>query len=233
MKKTFRILLIGIMLVSCKEKNKTTKVKSLKVVVDTELKENISTIIDSLYTVDQKIQLDLIQAAKNGESHKMKELFSEEKEIFERHIPILKDIYNEIGYPTIELVGKENSSKFFTLIQHSDSDINFQKKMLKEITREVKKGNVSGKDYAFLTDKVQLAQENPQIYGTQLDYNTDIGQAFPKHLIDSINVNRRRKEIGLEPIGEYLNKVTKMHFQMNKAHYDKIGVAEPKLYKIE
>ena len=124
----------------------------------------------------------------------MKKLFSEEKDIFKRLIPILKDIYNQIGYPTIELVGKENSSKFFTLVQHSDSDVKFQEKMLNEITKELKKGNVRGKDYAFLTDRVQLAQENPQIYGTQLDYNTDIGQAFPKNLIDSVNVNKRRKE---------------------------------------
>ena len=127
------------MLVSCKEKNKNNEVQESKVVVDKELTENISTIIDSLYTVDQKIQLDLTQAAKNGENDKMKELFSKEKEIFERHIPILKDIYNQIGYPTIELVGKENSSKFFTLVQHSDTDLNFQEEMLKEITREVKK----------------------------------------------------------------------------------------------
>ena len=51
--------------------------------------------------------------------------------------------------------------------------------------------------------------------------------------MDSLNVNKRRKEIGLGSIEEYLNKVTKMHFQMNKTHYEKIGIKKPKLYKTE
>ncbi len=233
MKAIFRILIIGIVLISCNGKKKKNEVKGTKIKVDKQLTESISNLIDSLYIVDQKIQSDLTQSAKKGEDDKMKELFFEQKKIFERHIPILKDIFNKIGYPTIELVGKENSSKYFTLVQHSDSDTNFQEDMLKEITREVKKGNVSGKNFAFLTDRVQLALEKPQIYGTQLNYNTNIGQAYPKNLLDSINVNKRRNEVGLESIEEYLNQVTKIHFQMNRAHYEKIGITKPKLYNVE
>ena len=48
-----------------------------------------------------------------------------------------------------------------------------------------------------------------------------------------INVNKRRKEIGLEPLEEYLNYMTEMNFEMNKEFYAKKGVTEPKLYKTE
>jgi hypothetical protein len=36
-------------------------------------------------------------------------------------------------------------------------------------------------------------------------------QAFPKNLVDPENVNKRRKEIGLQPIEEYLNMMTLMN----------------------
>lgn len=219
-------LLLTTVLVSCKDKNIANE-------ADKDLTISISNLIDSLYTVDQKIQKDINEAGKNGENEKIKKLFLDEKIIFERHIPILKKIYYEIGYPTISIVGKENSSKFFTLVQHADSDVNFQEEMLKEIAKEVKVGNVSGKNFAFLTDRVRLAQGKAQIYGTQVDYNTDIAKVFPKNLVDSLNVNKRRKKIGLESIEEYLNEVVKIHFKMNKLHYDEIGIKQPKLYEIE
>ena len=58
----------------------------------------------------------------------------------------------------------------------------------------------------------------------------ETGQAYPKPLEDSLGVNERRKSIGLEPIEEYLNGMTEMHFEMNKEHYLKKGVTEPILY---
>lgn len=102
------------------------------------------------------------------------------------------------------------------MIQHADSDLEFQEKMLKIIKEEAKNGNVDADDFAHLMDRVQLAKQKPQVYGTRLDYNTDSGQAFPEKLIDSVNVNERRENLGLESIEEYLNKSTKLHFQMNK-----------------
>ena len=52
------------------------------------------------------------------------------------------------------------------------------------------------------------------------------GQAYPRKLADSIKVNERRKSIGLEPIEEYLNKMTEMHFEMNKQNYLNKGITK-------
>lgn len=232
MRKTLLIFTIGIILISCKEKNGNKKNQESEITNNGELLQNISSKIDSLYIIDQKIQIDITKAAQNRENEKVKLLIPQQRIIFDRHIPFLKDIYNKIGYPTIELVGKESSSKFFTMVQHSDSDVKFQEDMLEKVTKEMKTGNVSSKDYAFLTDRVQLAQNKPQIYGTQTGFNS-VGQAFSRDLMDSLNVNKRRKEIGLNPIEEYLNESTKMHFQMNKSHLESKGIKEPKLYIVE
>lgn len=190
--------------------------------------------IDSLYTIDQKVQLNITNTFKNGgNSEKMNELLAIQKTTFKRHIPLLKEIHHKIGYPTTDLVGKQHSNYFFTMVQHADADVDFQEQMLKTITIEVKKGNVDGKQYAYLMDRVQLANHKPQTYGTQLKYNMNTGQAYPKNLKDSSNVNKRRKQIGLKSIEAYLNKASQLHFEMNKAHYSNIGLSQPKLYTVK
>ncbi len=61
----------------------------------------------------------------------------------------------------------------------------------------------------------------------------ETGQAYPKNLLDSLGVNERRKSIGLEPLEDYLNGMTKMHFEMNKHYFLDKGITKPLLYKIE
>ncbi|WP_369126650.1 DUF6624 domain-containing protein [Flagellimonas lutimaris] len=80
---------------------------------------------------------------------------------------------------------------------------------------------------------VRLNKGQPQVYGTQVDYNWEVCQAFPKTLEDSINVNQRRKKIGLPPLKEYLNQMSEMHFEINKAIFLEKGINGPKLYKTE
>lgn len=63
-----------------------------------------------------------------------------------------------------------------------------------------------------------------------MTYNS-LGQAYPKDLADSLNVNKRRAEVGLEPIEEYLNRMTQMHFEMNKEYLKNRGITKPVLYK--
>jgi hypothetical protein len=77
-----------------------------------------------------------------------------------------------------------------------------------------------------LTDRVEI--NKGKIYGTQVTYNSQ-GQAYPKPLLDSVNVDKRRAEVGLEPLGQYLNMMTLM--QMNKEFLKSKGMTEPKLYK--
>jgi hypothetical protein len=45
-----------------------------------------------------------------------------------------------------------------------------------------------------------------------------------------VNVNKRRAEVGLEPLEQYLNMMTLMHFEMNKENLKAQGIREPRLY---
>mgnify|MGYP001331349733 CR=1 FL=1 len=171
--------------------------------------------INKMYELDQSVQTDIMTAAQNGTSkEKIDELIKIQHETFKKHIPILKKIIAENGYPTYDLVGKDAGDKFFTMIQHSDADLKFQKETLKTIEKLVKKKQANARSFAFLTDRVNINYGKPQIYGSQLDYKD--GQAVSKNLKDPKNVNKRRAELGLGPLEDYLKKATEFHQKMNK-----------------
>lgn len=74
---------------------------------------------------------------------------------------------------------------------------------------------------------------NKQLFGAQVTYEVNrTGRAIPKNgLIDSVSVDSRRKEYGLEPLVEYLNTMTTMHYDMNKERYEQMGVKSADLYR--
>lgn len=151
--------------------------------------------------------------------------------VFTTHTIRLKEILQEFGYPGYDLVGKEGSNHFWLMTQHADKDVDFQLNVLRQLKAEVDKNNADPRNFALLTDRVLVNTGKKQVYGTQVTYN-QFGQAYPKPLSDSIDVNKRRAEVGLEPLEEYLNMITLMHFDMNKESLRQSGITEPKLYPI-
>jgi hypothetical protein len=141
----------------------------------------------------------------------------------------LKAVLKQYGFPGYHLVGEKGSNNFWLMVQHCDKDVQFQQQVLKAMKAELPKHNADPKNYAYLTDRVLLNTGQKQLYGTQLMYRTDSCQAIPRPLRDSLSVNTRRKAIGLEPIETYLNWMSQLHFDMNKAVYDKQGIHQPKL----
>jgi hypothetical protein len=171
--------------------------------------------IDSLFSIDQQVQEDIILGFQNGISMDSFLVLEKKKnETFARHIPIIKSIYNTYGYPSIEMVGAESSSHFFTLIQHADADPAFQSTMLPTIKKLAKRKEVSGSDFAYLYDRVQINTNKKQLYGTQLDYDST-GKAFAKNLKNPKMVNKRRKKMGLDTLENYLNLATEIHKMQN------------------
>lgn len=147
------------------------------------------------------------------------------------HQKRLKEMFDEHGFIGFDLAGEKGSHNFWLMVQHSDHAPEFQKTILKAMEVEVAKGNAKASNFAFLTDRVRKNAGLKQVYGTQVTYNMQIGQAYPRPVEDSLKVNDRRKAIGLEPLEDYLNQLTEMHFEMNKQRYLNMGITEPQLYK--
>ncbi len=218
--------LIGFLIVGCKEKVPDKKVADKK----SEFNQELANELKEMAKIDQ-----IAAYIPQGEYKKLsQEAWNAFKDsVFASHQKRIKEIFDQNGVVGFDLAGEKGSSDFWVMVQHSDHDPAFQKEVLEKMKVEVAKGNADSRNYGLLVDRVQLNTGQAQVYGTQVDYNTEICQAFPKNLTDSADVNRRRKEIGLEPLENYLNDMTEMHFEMNKEFYAKKGVKEPKLYKIE
>jgi hypothetical protein len=141
-------------------------------------------------------------------------------------------MFNKYGFLGFDKVGKEGSTNFWLLVQHSDEYPAFQKAVLKAMDKEVKKKNANPNNYAYLYDRVKVNAGEKQLFGTQVTYETETtGRAIPQiGLADSANTDIIRKEYNLEPLKVYLNMMTTAHYEMNKEYYQKMGIAKPDLY---
>jgi hypothetical protein len=164
--------------------------------------QRLSNVIDSLYAADQS-------TAKIKPSDSAAAAF---QRVIRRNFPIVQRILDTYGYPTYTLVGQESSNHYFTLVQHSDFKQDFQQRVVKIMRREVKTKNASGKQYAFLTDRIAITKGEPQVYGTQVLMS---GNSTVKPCIAPAKLNKRRKSVGLEPIEEYLKKCNELFYEMN------------------
>lgn len=120
-----------------------------------------------------------------------------------RNAEILNEIIDTIGYPTFDKVGKEASEAAWLVIQHSIGQSTFMKKcmLLLEIAVNEKKANP--KNLAYLTDRIAVFEGNPQLYGTQFDWDEN-GELGPNSFDDLDSVNQRRQSIGLNTLEEQI-----------------------------
>lgn len=226
MKKIFTLFIAGILFVGCKEKTAQKEHVQEKVVFNQKLADELN----------KMAKIDQIAAyIPQGEYTKMteEEWNAFKDSVFTTHQKRLKQIFDKHGFVGFDLAGTEGSENFWLMVQHSDKNPQFQKEVLAKMKIEVEKENANSSNYGLLVDRVAINTGNKQVYGTQVTYNLETGQAYSKNLKDSINVNKRRKSIGLEPIEKYLNEMTQMHFEMNKEYYSQKGLTKPNLYKIE
>lgn len=120
-----------------------------------------------------------------------------------------KIIINKYGFPGYSLVGIDGSDEFWAIVQHSDQDIAFQKKVVLLMSGAVKRHNASGDKFALLQDRVLVNEGRKQIYGTQVHVSTITHHASPFPIQDSVNVDARRKSVGLQSLEDYLKLFNK------------------------
>lgn len=192
-KKLFFLTVLTLSIISCRTYNKTN------------LTENLSRMVGR----DQEIQNLIMNHATNDRT-KLDSLNLLKKEIFETNYLNIKSIYEKIGYPSISKYGKENSYNYWLLVQHCDNDIIFQEKVMNNMKKLVVKNDVNKKNYAYLYDRVMKNKGKKQLYGTQFSYLPPNHEPSVVNIEDSINVDTRRKEVGLEPLSEYIKSMKEL-----------------------
>jgi hypothetical protein len=170
-----------------------------------KLNKELIAILDTIHQEDQKYR---------EESQKLEtKLGWDSKEVLDLwEIINVKDSINlikvekiltEHGWLGADVVGEQGNRTIFLVIQHA-RNFATQKKYLPMMRQAVKNGNADAKSLALLEDRVALGEGQKQIYGSQLEMDYKTKQYVLSPMIDPDNVDKRRTEVGLKPIAEYL-----------------------------
>jgi Family of unknown function (DUF6624) len=117
----------------------------------------------------------------------------------------LESVVVEVGWPGRSMVGEDGAHAAWLLAQHADRDPAFQRRCLDLITEAAEHGEASLAELAYLTDRVLLAEGQPQEYGTQAEGRQ--GGYVARSLRDPEHVDERRAAMSLGPLNEYLARM--------------------------
>lgn len=122
--------------------------------------------------------------------------------IHERSQKELEQLVNAKGWPKVKDVGSEAAMAAYLVAIHTNDGS--QKKYLPMIRQRCEEKELTWQLYANIYDRCLYNENKPQKYGTHTRYNekTRSEELYP--LEDEAKVDAWRKELGLEPLAEYL-----------------------------
>lgn len=106
------------------------------------------------------------------------------------------------GWPRAAEVGEEAVWGAYLVLMHGTSEL--QKKYMPAIRSACQAKELPWERYANIFDRCLFNQNKPQRYGTHLKYNEETKREELYPLEDESKVNEWRKELGLQPLEDYL-----------------------------
>jgi len=108
----------------------------------------------------------------------------------------MKAAIAQYGWPGKSVVGRDGAHGAWLLIQHADQDRALQRRVLARMKPLIEKGEVDAADYAFLYDRIAVAETGKQLYGTQFN------GAEPFPIEDEAHIDERRQAMGMSTMAE-------------------------------
>ncbi len=167
-----------------------------------ELNPNLSLTeeLEIIYSEDQKYRkmLDTIPP----ESEKREAVFKMMAEKDHYNLQKVKTILNRHGWLGEDTIGIHGNSALFLVIQHAD--LKTQEIFFPMMQDAVYSGKLKKSSFALLQDRMNLRQGKKQIYGSQIDRDEQAKIYYVSPLEDPDNVDKRRAEVGLQPLKDYV-----------------------------
>ena len=156
--------------------------------------------LQTLFDTDNELRNKYLKTHSDADLQKIKEVDAESTSY-------IKKILNEFGPPSIGKIGKQASFYAWKLVQHS-ADQTLQEKYLKIMERNL--NDFNKRDYAYLKDRVLLAQGRKQIYGTQFTKDPS-GSYIAINLDNPEHVNERRSDMELDTLEENIERMKRLY----------------------
>lgn len=160
-----------------------------------------------IHADDQKYRLELEEIRKTKPidgAARTKKLWEKIAATDAECLKRVKGILAEHSWLGLEQVGKEASVTSFFVIQHTD--IATQQEYLPMIRQAVKDKKLQANLLPLLEDRVAIQTGHKQVYGTQIGSSSKMIGYYVSPLEDPDNVDKRRAEVGLEPLAEYVKR---------------------------
>jgi tetratricopeptide (TPR) repeat protein len=122
-----------------------------------------------------------------------------------KNLSELETLLNSKGWPKSSQVGSLAASAAFFVLQHSNAGA--QEKYIGMFGQACRNNEANCQQYALMFDRMRMNQNKPQRYGTHAYLDPSKGstnELYP--LEDEAMVDIWRKEIGLEPLKDYLDR---------------------------
>ena len=116
----------------------------------------------------------------------------------------VSSILDKHGWLGEDVIGPQGNSTLFLVIQHAN--LATQEKYLPMMREAVKLRKAWSSNLALLEDRVALKRGNKQRYGSQIGQNPNTGSYYVLPLEDPENVDKRRAEVHLPPLREYVSR---------------------------
>ena len=121
----------------------------------------------------------------------------------------LKVLFDRCGFPDKDRHGEKAQGNAWLLVQHADHDVPFQKHVLSLLEdMAARRGEPVRPSFAYLADRVAVAEGRSQLYGTQLMAPAEQPCNFDFNPMDEREkVEARRAALGLPPLDIYKEMV--------------------------
>jgi hypothetical protein len=171
---------------------------------ESKLNKELVAILDTIHQEDQKYREEAQELEKKygWESKKVQDVWEIIHVQDSINLIKVEKILADYGWLGVDVVGQQGNSTLFLVIQHSNTQT--QVKYLPMLKEAVKNGKAKPSEPALMEDRVLLAQGEKQIYGSQLTMNSETNKWELEPMIDPDNADKRRSEVGLKPLADYL-----------------------------
>lgn len=121
----------------------------------------------------------------------------------EKNLNEIEKLLATRGWPKKSQVGQAAAGAAFYILQHSNAES--QQKYIALFEKCCRENEGDWQQYALLFDRMRMNQNKPQRFGTHTYLDPRAGRTNELYpLEDEAKVDEWRKEIGLEPLKEYL-----------------------------
>jgi hypothetical protein len=192
-------ILFLLIIISCTNKN-----KSKKAVTGITKTENLIAVLDTIWQTEQT-PIRLRDSLINIYGAESKEADVYQKEYRKNHtlnIKKIKNILDKYDWPELTQIGEQGNRTICNVLQHADQET--REHYIPLMKQAVFDKKLEPRFLVRAEDRIATDKGDLQIYGGQMKYypKTKSFNVWPVY--DPANINKRRAEIGLEPIEEFL-----------------------------